>query len=382
MIPDIYPNSTGTYGDILKGRSQLGFSSKTYFSNLNNVDISNSFIRHDICILVPKAGDEPVFFNLLRAFSKLSWAILVLSLVFICAIFRTIQEIQSRNINSKFAEYDYTICEVFTMHYQATFGDTVMKLPLRVPLQSVLISWCLFTFLIASGFTAKLISSLVINRPMPDINNFRELIDSNLKVISTTAIHDGLKNIYPTHTLIDKIINNVIPIQTDAEFERLIETNKSGNAYIMLQYLASHMINKHYNKFTDKSHYHLMKNCLLSLPEVYLASAGSPYIDYINELLGLFHAHGFFNYWWHQVKTIYRGQKEDIQRKVNESEIKVVITLDHMKAAFCLWGIGILMACTILFGEFIQYKIKQFKNRNVVIILNKLAAKENGCFYD
>lgn len=350
--------------------------------------MANSFVRHDICILVPKAGDEPVFFNLLRTFSKISWAALVSSLILICGIFRIFQEIENRNTRSILQEHHYTTTELFTMHYQSTFGDTVMKLPLKVPLQAILISWCLFTFLIASGFTAKLISSLVINRPLPDMNHFNQLVDSKLNVISTMATHEGLKKIYPTRSPVDIIINQTIPIRTDAEFERLIQTNKTGNAYVMRKYLAKYMINKHYNKRLERSYYHLMTNCLLSLPEVYLAEAGSPYIDYVNELLGLFHAHGFFVYWWeqahiwHPVDRNSGGNGEGGDKKVDESEIKVVITLDHMKAAFCLWGIGISLAMTMFVSEVVRDRFTRFKNRNKVTILNELAAREYGCFYD
>lgn len=201
------------------------------------------------------------------------------------------------------------------------------------------------------------------------------------------ATHEGLNKIYPTRSPVDQIINKTIPIRTDAEFERLVQTNKSGNAYVMRKYLAKHMINKHYNKQLDRSHYHLMTNCLLSLPEVYLAEAGSPYIDYINELLGLFHAHGFFVYWWKQAPISHSadgdlGGNGEGDKKVDESEIKVVITLDHMKAAFCLWGIGISLATTMFVSEVVRDRFTRFKNRNKVTILNELAAREYGCFYD
>lgn len=305
-----------------------------------------------------------------------------------CWLFRGIQEIETRNKYASLREYTYTMRVIYTMFFQSTFGDTVMKLPLKIPLQSILISWCLFAFLLASGFTAKLISSLVLNKQQPDVNNIHQLLKTNLKVISTESTLEGLKRIYPTYTMVDALINRTNSIQNDSDFERLLETNRSGNAYVMRKYLANYMIHKHYNTLLDRSYYHLMDECVLSLPEVYLAEKGSPYIDYINELLGLFHAHGFFVYWWKRsdiydaVEQSLDGEDEGGNKDIDENHIKVVITLNHMKAAFCFWGIGILMATTSFVYECICYRYTTFKNRNKVTILNQKAAKSSNCLFD
>lgn len=298
-------------------------------------------------------------------------------------IVRGFQTIENRDCHTR--EHSYTFTEICTMLFQSTFGDTILKLPMRVPLQTVIITWCLGTFLLASGFSAKLISSLVQSKRLPDINSMRQLIDSGMKVFAAHGTYEGLIRNLPRDAVLDEVIARIHPVPEE-DFEHLIGTNKSGNAYVTRKYFADYMVRKHYNQLADRSYYHLMDHCMLTLPEVYLAELNSPYMDYINDLLGRFHASGFFVFWWERSQLIHHfsdsqrgGSAEGGDKKIDESRIKVVITLDHMKAAFCMWALGIAVAMAVFVGEWVWSQYQRFKGRQV-IVLNAVAARECGCY--
>lgn len=382
-------NDTGTYGDIFHSRAQLSFSPQPLLGFFDIVDVSSSFERYDICVLVPKRGDAPVFFNILRTFSRSSWLTFLLTVLVTVLIVRGFEITENRYIAGPIREHAYSMVEICTMVYQSTFGDTIMRMPTRVPLQTVIISWCVFTFLLASGFTAKVISSLVRNnRPLPDMNTVDALLDSRLRIYAARSTYEVLEQTQPRDTVLDRVTVRIHSIPNEKDFLRLIETEKYGNAYVLPKYLAKYMIHKHHNKLTDRSYYHLMDLCLLSLPEVYLAEIGSPYINYVNELLGRLQASGFHALWWKRSEFSHHlggeedaGDAEGDEEEIDESKIKVVITLDHMKAVFCLWALGIIIATLVFVIELVLFEFRAYKGRQVLII-NAVVAKECGCIKD
>lgn len=116
-----------------------------------------------------------------------------------------------------------------------------------------------------------------------------------------------------------------------------------------------------------------MKECLLSFPRVYFMKFGSMYVDYVSELLRRFHETGFIVKWTSSSDftnglhgNIPMDDSEDDD--IDEANIKVVITTDHLQTSFYLLLIGLAAAMLAFFGEHSYYRWEEAKSLRIEYI--------------
>lgn len=269
--------------------------------------------------------------------------------------------------------------DIFTIFFQSFFGDTIVRMPKSTSLRIIVLTWCIFSFLMTTAFAAKLISSLVKPNPEPNIDTIDQLLNTNLTLYTTDATLVGIKT---EMEKMDKEIHEYFN-KTDLKhwaqikksalrwktFDRIKDrlnyndndndqlnqlmndTNATNNAFVVNKYLADYMVHKHFDKIKDRSHYHVMHECLFHLPMVYFVEKNSPYLARINELLSQFHEAGFMSYWhrWSLLNdTLNNNYHSD---EVEDEPKKVVIKIEHLASAFAVWAVGVGLSLMVFFLE-------------------------------
>lgn len=277
----------------------------------------------------------------------------------------------------------YTWVETFATHFQSFYGDSITKIPHTIPLRAMIVCWCIYSFLITSAFTAKLISSLVRPKHLDDINTIDELGNSNYKIIYPDYLNETLFTFLNTDRWSFGKLQDQMMGVTAKDFYTLVNNNRTGNAYIMSNYMAEYMVSKHFDSANGRSYYHLMHECLVYLPKVYLVQQGSLFLGHFNDLLARFYEMGFIVHWDRETVLEYSadGVIQEDEQEVDESEIKVVIKMTHLQTAFYLLIIGLVISLTALAIELWYYKRSQLK-LSTVIYFDKDRARYYGCNVD
>lgn len=316
--------------------------------------------------------------------SKMAWITVILSFFFMATVYRIIQGIQKyaplyRVCKEK---YLYSWPEILSGHFQSFFGDSINRLPTTLPMRALIVVWCIYSFLVTNAFTAKLISSLVLPRFQTDLETLDDLGSSNLKIVYPNLSNSTVFNFLQNNASLFAALRDQLIAVSNEEFYSLIATNKTGNAYVLPKFKADFLTKKYFDKINGRSYYHLMRQCMVYLPKIYMLEQGSPYLGHVNELLGRFHEMGFVVRW--ERETTFRLslggkiQEEEETNVIDESEIKVVITVSHIQTAFYLLFFGLALALLTFIMEHYQFWRWQ-KKLSRVVYFDRQRAKEFGC---
>lgn len=362
--------NSGVIGDLTRGIADMSFNADSLAQFLVNetVDVTEAIERNDMCILVPKAGNEPIVYNLLRTLSKATWMVTLLSLFVVMLIYRWTQDIQKFIHSTKYSFYEYSWTEISSLIFQSFFGDSITRIPISMPLRILIIGWCVYSFLITNAFQAKLISSLVLPRGLNDIETIEELGHSNLKVMFPKALANHIKEYTDNHTW-SILKDQLVEVESWKKFDAAICNKSQTTAFIMMRFHADLMEKRSFDKIAGRPLYKIMKECLLSFPRVYFLKLGSMYVDYVSELLRRFHEMGLVDK--HAKYTDFMNAlhgnvavEDNENDNVDEANIKVVITVDHLQTAFYLLLIGLIAASFAFIGETILFRWKGIESKN------------------
>lgn len=380
-IPFNGTNTTGVIGALLFNDSNFAFNSLGYNPYMfhDTVDVTNSFERLDICVIVPKTGTESILYNLMRTLSPLTWSIVIASLFFMVIAYQSMQKLQRFVMSDKQQERSvYSWPGTLSINFQSFFGDSITRLPTSFPMRWIVVCWCIYSFLICTAFTANLISSLVQPKNLPDFDTLEELGSSNLKIIYpnhlNASLYQFLKNDKRTFTMLQ---DQMMPVNR-SHFYRLISTDRRSNAYVMTSDMVDDMVNKNLDGATGMPFYHRMKEALVYLPKVYLLEYGSPYLAYVNEMLGRFNEMGFMVLWNMRSAIFRSGAEHDTEDGL---EIKVVLQMKHLQAAFYLWAVCLTISA-IVFAVELWYFRRSQRQLNRVRYFDRNRALEYGCRVD
>lgn len=354
--------NSGVVGDLTIGEADISFNTDSMTELLvgDAVDATVPFERNDMCVLVPKAGNQPNAWNLLRTMSKLTWVITILSIVAMMWIYRWTQSIQKLIYVRKYPFYEYSWKDIATIVFQSFFGDAIRRIPQSMPLRIVIISWCTYSFLITNAFQAKLISSLVLSKGLDDINTFEQLGHSNLRIKYPRALHH-LINEYTDNRTMNILRDQLEVVESWSDFDAYINNKSSTSAFILMRFHADLMQKRNFDKIANRPFYRIMDQCFLTFPRVYYLRLGSMYVNHVSEVLHRFHETGFIVKWTRHAEFI-NGIKgnipvDDIEEEVlDEGDIKVVITPEHLQTSFIFLAFGLFGASLAFIGERIHFQ--------------------------
>lgn len=354
--------NSGVIGALTCGHADISFNADSLALFLVNetLDVTEPLEWNDICILVPKAGHESIIWNLMRTLSKETWFVSLCSLVFMMVMYRSTQAIQKLIHHRNYPFYEYSWPEVSTIIYQSFFGDAIKRIPKSMPLRMLIIGWCVYSFLITNAFQAKLISSLVVARGLNDIETIEELDRSNFRILYPKALADHIKEYTDNYTM-NILRDQLVEVDSESKFRLLVANRNASTAFVMMRFQADLAEKRISDITTGKPFYQTMTECLLTFPRVYFLKLGSMYVDYVSELLRRFHETGFIVKWARYtdfVNALHGNvMVEEIDaRDIDEANIKVVITPEHLQTSFYLLLFGLAMASLAFLGEHVYFR--------------------------
>lgn len=356
--------NSGVIGDLTHGHADMSFNADSLapFIVDDTVDVTEPIERNDMCILVPKAGDEPIIYNLLRTLSKTTWLVTLISLLVMMMIYRWTQDIQMYIRSRQHSFYEYSWTEISTIIYQSFFGDSITRIPVSIPLRIIIIVWCVYSFLITNAFQAKLISSLVRPRALMDIDTIEQLGYSNLKIMYPKALANHIKEYTDNHTM-NLLKDQLVEVDSWSKLNASMNSKNRTAAFVLMRFHADWVEKRNFDKAAGRPTFKIMKECLLTMPRVYFLKLGSVYVEYVSELLRRFFEMGFIVKWARYSEFISglhgnNHEEEDEEDDVDEANIKVVITTEHLQTSFCLLFIGLIAASVAFVGEKIYFRWK------------------------
>lgn len=353
--------NSGVIGDLTLRDADMSFNADSLapFIVSGTVDVTEPFERNDMCILVPKAGDEPTIYNLLRTLSKTTWMVTLFSVIAMMLIYRWTQDIQKFIHSKRYSFYEYSWTEVSTIIFQSFFGDSITRIPISMPLRILIIVWCVYSFLITNAFQAKLISSLVRPKGLNDIDTIEELGHSHFNIVYPIALANHIKEYTDNHTM-SILKDQLLEVDSWSKFDATMN-NRNQTAFVLMCFHADLMEKRMFDKTAGRPVYKIMKERLLTFPRVYFLKLGSMYVEYVSELLRRFHEMGFIVKWARhsEFENGLHGNipvDDDEDADVDEGNIKVVITTEHLQTSFYLLFIGLVAASIAFLGEKIYFR--------------------------
>lgn len=361
QIPTTYngSNQTGPIGDLQNGRANIctnGFIDSEFMWGA--VERTNSFNHIRMKIIVPKAGNQPIVLNFFKVFKKYAWVMTTLSIFIIIIVFKCVQLVQQR-IGEHPSEYSFK--NISLNAYRSLLGDSVAaNVPLATSIRLVFMSWFIYCFLMSNAFTCKLKSSLVQPGSLDDIDTLDALLNSKIKIMMFRESKFLVEpNVGPQ---LWTRLNHSLVNGSFFTFEKQFQENHTL-AHIAQDYLISYALSKSFDTSKGRPRYHEMAENLLTFPQVYMTELGSPFMQVMNELLGLFYQSGIYSRW--TMETLYDNalaNQFNVEKSVEEkkeqedADFKIVISIEHLQMAFYLWAFGLTVSMIVFIVEFVWRK--------------------------
>lgn len=295
------------------------------------VESTISHKRDDLCVIVPKAESETVFWNLFRSFGQWVWFLILLS--FLLTNFFSQLLVHGRRSG------------LMLNLIGSSLSQPLWHVPQRSSFRMFLVFWLYFGMLIGSAFKCNLTSMLVYRKSLPDINSLRELANSPYKILirphHIRYIQHFLSNGHEQEARIRQLMLQVPESELDKHFER----NDRSFSYLEKYHIASFQVNARQHMYQGRPMFHLMDSCLVPFHAVYTVPYGSPYLGFLNRLIRDAYEYGFEHYWDRIMNAAFikSGTKVHHNRRSNNDD-PVVLKLEHFHAVFVLWAIGVALA--------------------------------------
>lgn len=356
--------NTGTVADLAERRADFAFNAFAYAPyNFNDtVEQSNAFDHVKFCVIVPRSGTQPTYFNIFHSLTPLMWILVVGSIIVVTIALAVVQYIRRTTGNELQNQTNYTILQFTAIALQTFFGDSIERLTLNLSVRWILLGWLIYSFFITNAFTATIISSLIKPNYLENINTIAELGASDLTILYPKPIAKNIKNGFDNKTW-NLIGDNLKEIESWEKFVDVLNRNKTQYAYVIADYYCLYIVNNNVDAKTGKSIFHMVPECLASHPKVYLIQRGSMYLGYINELLGRFHEFGMFRRWVAETKfeSMLKGLKigYEADETTNYSLVKVVITMEYLQTPFYMLSFGLIISAITFCVEKLWFKLEK-----------------------
>lgn len=365
--------------EMLNGNVSLSFNIYGYYKKSfeNHVETTKAFQQKNFCALVPKAGYQPAFKNVFFSLSMASWIIVLVNLLLFPWIYQLFQTLYSfvmvvllkKEDTDESLTFSSSIKQNYLFTIQTFVGEPLNIMPNKAVFLCLMLSWIIYGFLVTSGFTAKLLSSLVSPRPLADINTIDELFNSSLRINSHANLYGNFRA-YMHQDIWNVFQERVINITWNSLGTRLA-VNYTDDAYIQGEFFAYYYKYKFYNKIDNRPYFHIMEDRVLYFPAVYLVEQGSPFLEFMDKLLGWFYQYGFILKWDEMALShnILQGHNNERIISEDDSDSRVILTMEHFQTIFYIWVIGTILGMVCFLYEYWQECVKiRFRNNRVGVM--------------
>ncbi|XP_023169737.2 uncharacterized protein LOC111598629 isoform X1 [Drosophila hydei] len=321
--------------------------------------------RDDLCVIVPKAKAELLFWNIFRSFGGWVWLAIGSSMVlsyFFCRLLLSCTS--SLPVHGRL-RHRLGQGAAFEL-YSCTLAQPMAHVPRNSSVCVFLILWLYFGMLISTAFRGNLTSIIVYRKPLPDINDLSELAASSYKILMRRRHKKHIRQFLSIGHENEARIKQHMREVPDTELTDYFNQNDQSYAYLEKHHIGSFQVNARQHMHLGRPLFHLMDSCLVPFHAVYTVPYGSPYLGFINQLIRGAHEFGFERYWDRIMNTAFikSGTKVQNNRRHNNSDDPVVLKLEHFHAVFFLWAIGLALAFLIYLWELLQHNwAKTKRNR-------------------
>lgn len=105
--------------------------------------------------------------------------------------------------------------------------------------------------------------------------------------------------------------------------------------------------------------YHVMRESILPFASVYLTEMGSPFLQRINELVGLLHQSGMISQWMNEAsfqdaldnRFNWSSGVDEVEVQDSGSIHQIVITMEHLQIAFYILAMGAVTSAVVFVVE-------------------------------
>lgn len=348
--------TTGSLGQVVREECEASFNTRLnemeMFEKL--VETSHTFGRDDICILVPSAGYRSQLDNIFRGFEGSVW-FLVLGIIFLTSfIWLEIEEFLNHFV---FPHNQFKTLHILMNIFGATINQSVSRVTHLLPSRIIFALYLLYSFLLNNMYVANLTSNIVIQIPLPDINNLDQLAESELTIVTPHTYVDIIKNnLDPTNPGHIKISNRIIPDLTFDDVKNLLNENDVRYAFADKMHVTNFNAKKRTHYKNGVPLLHEMSVCPVPYLAVYILTYGSPFKERINIIVRRTLESGLMNYWDSYMETQTRLSGKSYAKSRKSDEDPTELSLDHMQAAFVIHACGNLLAIIIFWMEKIYYR--------------------------
>lgn len=318
----------------------IRFLSPETFGKLVEPTISHK--RDDLCVIVPKAESETLFWNLFRSFGQWVWFLILLSLLLANLFSQLLLHGQRNGVTLNLIA--------------SSFSQPLWHIPHRSSFRMFLVFWLYFGMLIGNAFKCNLTSMLVYRKSLPDINDLRELANSPYKILIRPRHIRYIQHFLSIGLQHEARIRQLMQEVPDVVLADYLEKNERSFSYLEKYHIASFQVNARQHMCRGRPLFHLMKSCLVPFHAVYTVPYGSPYLGFLNRLIRDAYEYGFDRYWDRimNVAFIKSGTKVHHNRRTNNDD-PVVLKLEHFHAVFVLWAIGVALAAVTFCWELLAH---------------------------
>ncbi|XP_062122829.1 uncharacterized protein LOC133836379 isoform X1 [Drosophila sulfurigaster albostrigata] len=288
--------------------------------------------RDDLCVIVPKAKSEPIFWNIFRSFGALVWLSILISMILANVCCYALNQERDR----------WLPLQLFC----CILSQPVWHTPRNISLRVFLVFWLYFAMLICNAFKCNLTSMLVYRKPLPDINDLGSLAASPYKILVRPVHMKHIKQFLNNGHQYEAQIWKLMVVVPDRFLLNNLNRNVRSFAYLEKYHIAKFQVNARQHMHTGRPVFHLMNSCLVPYHAVYTVPYGSPYLGFFNKLLRSAYEFGFERYWDRIMNSAFikSGTKVHRSRRSNNGDDPVVLKLEHYHAVFFLWAIGALLS--------------------------------------
>lgn len=329
---------TGSIADLIEGRADIVANRRFIIIQPIHIQFTYPEDLDQLNIIVPKVMIWPLYQYLSRSFSLFSWiAIFITMLVYF---------VLSYYCNKRSG--------TIILDYWGVLFSQSIKFPKRSISRFCLISFVWFSLIITSCYQGSLLSSITSPNMPPNIDSFKELLDTNLPILSHKSLENKISVDNSTSALLKRIVY-VTQLKDEVDSRKNEEL-----ALVFDSTLIKYFLSFRDNFKNGIPKFHLIKQSLGTFPVGYAITRDSPFLVPFNKVILKSFSSGLNQYWSMNQKH-YFYLKGEISDQSLEKNYPKPFKLHHIGSIFYLLFYGLIFSFIIFLLE-IQIKRKQHLN--------------------
>lgn len=345
----IEPEPHGVVGEVFQRKSQIGFGLlASTLERYEYLDMSfpTSCLVECVSWAVPLGAGkfQPTWIYLLvNEFSLDIWCCMMAAFVFTIAALRILSK-NSEHDQYKYNEIGKTILYIF----QSSLG-VAARSPKSIALRIVFLGWLWYSFIVYTCYQSSMGSKLTVPIRRPDINTFRDLLESNLHF---TGFYNTFRLLNPGEgeTDVKAIQKRLEP--TDYGLTEAVDKIVFDRNIAYMRESTTFMYNAMINQ-KAKGLVHFMQQCVYEYYPAMVLQKRYPLTERFNKIIRSLFEAGLICKWRRKYLYYVPAPPPPVAK----------LSLTNLQGCFVLLFIGITLAFIAFLAEHIHYNFAVKQSR-------------------